>query len=80
MSTEAAPEDVPSLGWMPAIVCHDIHLLEHDERRFWLEIRVTSQLHGEEPHGPLPVRADLGRRIADLVRADVAEAGASDAA
>ena len=57
---------------MPAIACHDIHFLDHDGRLFVLDIRVTSQLQGEEPHGPLPVRADLGRRIAEIIRADLA--------
>jgi hypothetical protein len=66
-------EPVPWAGWMPSVLCRDMHQLEHDGRVYWLGIEVTTQLTGEEPAGgPVPVRADLGRRIADLIRADLA--------
>ena len=60
---------------MPYPVCDDMHQLEHAGRLYWLRITVTAQLTGEEPAGGLPpVRADLGRRVADLIRADCADA------
>jgi len=61
-------------GWVPSYVVRDMHRLEHDGRTYWLGITVTAELTGEEPAGgPLPVRADLGKRIADLIRADCAD-------
>jgi hypothetical protein len=66
-------EAVPWGGWMPYRICEEMHQLEHDGRLYWLRVNVTAQLTGEEPAGGLiPVRADLGRRIADLIRADIA--------
>ena len=58
---------------MPSRICEELHQLEHDGRLYFLGITVTAQLTGEEPAaGPIPVRADLGRRIADLIRSDLA--------
>jgi hypothetical protein len=60
---------------MPYPVCDDMRQFEYDGRVYFLRIKVTAQLVGQEPAGaPLPVRADLGKRIADLIRADCAEA------
>lgn len=60
---------------MPYPVCDNGQQLEHDGRVYFLRITVTAQLTGEEPAGGLlPVRADLGGRIADLIRADCADA------
>jgi hypothetical protein len=68
-----AAEPVAWGGWIPSCVCRDMHQLEYDGRLYWLGIEITAQLTGEEPAGgPIPVRADLGRRIADLIRADLA--------
>jgi hypothetical protein len=66
-------EAVPWGGWVPSYLVRDMHQLEHDGRLYFLGITITTQLTGEEPAGgPVPVRADLGRRIADLIRADLA--------
>ena len=75
---DSDPQDSVWAGWMPAPVVHDMQQLEHGDRLYWLEINVTAQLTGPEPAAaPLPVRADLGRRIADLIRADLAADAAS---
>jgi hypothetical protein len=66
-------EPVPRGDWVPAYLCRDMHQLEHDGRVYWLGITITTELTGEESAGgPIPVRADLGSRIADLIRADIA--------
>ena len=71
---DSDPQDPVWAGWMPAPVVHDMQRLEYGGRLYWLEVNVTAQLTGPEPAGgPLPVRADLGRRIADLIRADCAD-------
>ncbi len=60
--------------WMPYPIARDMRQLEHDGRVYFLDITVTAELAGEEPAPILPVRADLGKRIADLIRADLANA------
>lgn len=70
--TEAAP--VPFAGWMPYPLVHDIRQFEHGGRTYFLGITVTAELVGEKPAAVLPVRADLAGRIADLIRADCADA------
>lgn len=71
--SEAAAERAAPRRWMPFPLVRDMHQLEHDGRTYFLGITVTAELIGEEPvPGPLPVRADLARRIADLIRADCA--------
>jgi hypothetical protein len=60
--------------WMPAVVCHDIRQFEHDGRVYFLDIKITAELTGDEPKPLFPVRADLAARIADMIRADCAEA------
>jgi hypothetical protein len=71
-------------GWMPSYLCREIYPVEHGGRLYWLDMTITAQLIGREPAGgPIPVRADLGRRIADMIRADLAadpEAAGSAAA
>ena len=75
MIIDTDPQDPIWAGWMPAPIVRDMQRLEYDDRLYWLEINVTAQLTGREPAGaPLPVRADLGRRIADLIRTDCADA------
>ena len=59
--------------WMPSILCEEIHQLEHDGRLYFLRVTVSAELTGDEPAGFLPVRADLGKRIADMIRADCAK-------
>ena len=64
---------VPWGGWMSFRIIEEMHQLEHDGRLYWLRVNVTAQLTGEKPAGGLiPVRADLGRRIAEMIRADIA--------
>ena len=60
--------------WMPADVCRDMYPLEHAGRLYWLSITITAELTGDEPAGLLPVRADLGRRITAMIRADCEDA------
>jgi hypothetical protein len=58
---------------MPGPLVHDMHPLEHHGRTYWLEINITAQLIGKESAGgSLPMRVDLGRRIAEMIRADIA--------
>lgn len=59
---------------MPSYVCRDMRQIEHDGRLYFLGITLTAELVGDEPAGMLPVRADLGKRVADLVLADFAAA------
>ena len=55
--------------WMPTVVCHDMQQAQHGPDVYFLEIRVTAQVAGEGPPSwPRQVPADLGRRIAALVR------------
>jgi hypothetical protein len=65
---------------MPAILVHEKHLeqgLPGASAAYFLDIRVTVQharQAGEDVKPwPYPLRADLGRRIADLIRRDCAE-------
>jgi hypothetical protein len=70
---DSDPQRPDWAGWMPTPIARDMCQLEHDGRVYFLDITVTAQLTGPEPAGaPLPVRADLGKRIADLVRGDCA--------
>jgi hypothetical protein len=67
---------------MPYPVVHDIHQLWHDGKLYWLDIRVIAE--PAEPPEPrswpwFPMRTDWGRRIADLVRADLAAEAAAGA-
>ena len=73
MSTGAAqpiPPEAEWAGWVPSIVCQEIHQLHHDGRMYWLRIDIRAELTGEEPHPMFPRRADLGSRIREMVKAD----------
>jgi hypothetical protein len=54
---------------LPLPVCDEIHQLEHGGEHYFLHITVTAEPSGASA-GPVPARADLGKRIADLIRAD----------
>ncbi len=65
---------------VPAVLCDHEFPVDHDSGSFWVKIRVTAEHNpgrgaGTEPW-PFPVAADfgadLGRRIADMIRADCA--------
>jgi hypothetical protein len=65
---------------MPSYLVRDMHQLEHDGRVYFLGITITTELTGRDrANGPIPVRADLGQRIADLIRADLAADAAMEA-
>lgn len=61
-------------------VCHEIHQVLDGEDLWWLEINVTAQAHDPARPWPFAVSADLGRRIADLIRPDLAAAPGNDTA
>jgi hypothetical protein len=71
MSEPAPDREIPR-RWMPSYVCRDMHQVELGGRVYFLGITITAELTGDEPAGPLPVKADLGRRIAEMIRADCA--------
>lgn len=57
------------------LIAHESHQMTHDGRGYWLEIRITAKAIGDaesgvQPGAPFPVKADLGRRVADLVQGD----------
>jgi hypothetical protein len=60
------------------LVCEELRQIEHDGEPYWLHVTITAEkvagtlADAPLPSPPLPVRADLGRRIADLIRADLA--------
>lgn len=60
----------PSVRWMPTQVCRDMHLVEIAGRPHFVGITITAQVVGDEPPPQLRIRADLGRKIADLIRAE----------
>jgi len=61
--------------WMPGPIVRDIRHVEHAGRLYWLDVTVTAELIGEEPGGgPLPARTDWGRRIAEMIKADLENA------
>lgn len=67
----------------PGLVCEELHQLQHDGEPYWLHITITAgpvmkaQDDAQLPSPPFPMRrADLGKRIADLIRADLAAAAA----
>lgn len=58
-----------------SVVCEEIHYADVAGGTFGIEISVRAwPAIGAEPAIPFPVRADLGSRIAALIRADC-EAG-----
>jgi hypothetical protein len=62
---------------VPAAVADETHQLRHDGKVYFLRVKVMAEPAEAPEPGSFPwfpVRADLGRRIADLVRADCAEA------
>ncbi len=61
------PRVVPPLT-APAVLCHDLRQVQDGE--YWLHIQVIAEPATARPW-PFPMRADLGRRIADMIRADL---------
>ena len=61
------------------LLCHEGILIDHDGTAFFVWVKVTAEHNpqiGEDTRTwPFPVRADLGRRIADMIRADCAAGG-----
>ena len=62
-------QDLPC-RWVPTQVCHDMQLAEIAGRQHFVGITVTAEAIGEDPPPQLRIPADLGRKIADLVRAE----------
>lgn len=80
MSELQAPPAPPVT--MPYPVVDDLHQLWHDGRLYWLRIDVHAEpaVTPEPGSGPwFPMRADLGRRIADLIRSDAGGTAAPSA-
>jgi len=53
---------------MPTVLCHEISLIEDSD--FWLHVKVIAEPTIARPW-PFPVRADLGRRIVEMIKADI---------
>lgn len=66
MSVAGAP--APGVLRMPATVLHDIRQARHGGDVYWLDIRITAEAAGNAAPWRCPIPADLGQRIADMIR------------
>ena len=82
---EAEVERLAAARKSPEVLCDHEFPLDHESGSFWVKIRVTAEHNpgrgaGTKPW-PFPVGADfgadLGGRIADMIRADCAASGQS---